>query len=66
MMTKEGSTCTKIINFMTPVAGVLVLGHAHVSHVLKLHYIFKNVFLFSEARIRQTKYIIMMTKEGST
>ena len=30
MMTKEGST--KIADFMTPGAGVLVLGHAHISH----------------------------------
>ena len=30
MMTKEGST--KIVNFMTPGAGVLVLGCGHISH----------------------------------
>ena len=30
MMTKEGST--KIVNFMTPRAGVLMLGHGHISH----------------------------------
>ena len=30
MMTKEGST--KIVNFMTPGAGVLVLGRGHISH----------------------------------
>ena len=30
MMTKEGST--KIVNFITPGAGVLVLGHGHISH----------------------------------
>ena len=28
MITKEGST--KIVNFMTPRAGVLVLGHGHL------------------------------------
>ena len=28
-MTKEGSS--KIVNFMTPGAGVLVLGHGHIS-----------------------------------
>ena len=30
LMTKEGST--KIINFMTQGAGVLMLGHGHISH----------------------------------
>ena len=30
MMTKEGST--KIINFVTPGAGVLMLGPGHISH----------------------------------
>ena len=30
MMTKEGST--KIVNFMTPRAVVLMLGHGHISH----------------------------------
>ena len=30
MMTKEGST--KIVNFMTPRAGVLMLGYGHISH----------------------------------
>ena len=30
MMTKEGST--KIVNFLTPGAGVLVLGHGHTSY----------------------------------
>ena len=35
MMTKEGST--KIINIMTPWAGVLVLGHGHISHIVEMH-----------------------------
>ena len=30
MMTKEGST--KIVNFMTPGAAVLMLGRGHISH----------------------------------
>ena len=64
MMTKEGST--RIINFMTPGAGVLVLGRGHISHIVKLHYSFKNLLLYSQALIRQSKYVVMMTKEGST
>ena len=64
MITKEGST--KIINFMTPGAGVLVLGRGHISHIVKMYYFFKNLLLNSQAHIRQTNYVVMMTKEGST
>ena len=62
-MTKEGST--KIVTFMTPWAGVLVLGRGHISHIVKMHYFFKSLLLYSQAYIRQTKYKVMMTKEGS-
>ena len=64
MMTKEGST--KIVNFMTPGAGVLVLGRGLISHIVKMYYFFKNLLLYSKVLIRQTKYVVMMTKEGST
>ena len=63
MMTREGFT--NIVNFMTPRAGVFVLGCGQISHIVKMHYFFKNL-LYSHAYIRQTKYIVMMTKEGST
>ena len=63
MMTTERST--KIVNFMTPGAGVLVLGRGHISHIMKMHYFFINLLLYSQALIRQTKYVVMMTKEGS-
>ena len=43
MMTKEGST--KIVNFMTPGGGVLVLGCGHISHTVKMHYYFKSILL---------------------
>ena len=33
MITKEGST--KIVNFMTPGAGVLALGCGHINHIVK-------------------------------
>ena len=36
MKTKEGYT--KIINFMTLGAGVLVLECGHISHIVKIHY----------------------------
>ena len=45
MITKEG--CAKIVTFMTPGAGVLVLGHGHISHIVKMHYFFK---IFSAQR----------------
>ena len=41
MMTKEGSI--KIVTFMTPGAGVLVLGCGHISHIVKMHYFIKNL-----------------------
>ena len=47
MMTKEGST--KTVKFMTPGAEVLVLGCGHISHIVKLHYFFKNLLLYSQA-----------------
>ena len=64
MMIKEGST--KIVNFMTPGAGVLVLARGHINHIVKMYYFFKNLLLYSHAWIRQTKYRVIMTKEGST
>ena len=41
MITKKGST--KIVNFMTPGAGVRVVGRGHISHVVKLHISLKIV-----------------------
>ena len=43
MMKKEGST--KIVNCMTPGAGVLVLGRCHISNIVKMHCFFKNLLL---------------------
>ena len=62
MMTKEGST--KIVNFMTRTP--LVLGCGHLSHIVKMHYFFKNLLLYSQEYIGQTKYIVLINKEGST
>ena len=47
IMTKEGST--KIVNFMNPVVGVLVLGHGQISNIGKMHYFCKNLLLYSQA-----------------
>ena len=46
-MTKEGSI--KMVTFMTPTAGVLSLGRGHRSHVVKMHYSYKNLPLYSQA-----------------
>ena len=64
MSTKVGST--KIVFYMTPEGGVLVLGRGYLSHIVKMHYFFKNLLLYSQAYIRQTKYIVLINKEGST
>ena len=47
MMNKQGST--KIVNFITPGAGVLLLGRGHISRIVKMHYSFKNLLLYSQA-----------------
>ena len=60
-MTKKGST--QIVNFMTPETGVLALGCGQISHIVKIHYSFKNL-LYSQAWIRPIKYIVMMTFKG--
>ena len=46
-MLKEGSA--KIIYFMTPGAGVIVLQLGHISHIVKMHFFFKNIFLYTQA-----------------
>ena len=51
---------------MTPGAGVLVLGCGHIINIVKMHYFVKNLLLYSQALMRQTKYNVVMTKEGST
>ena len=39
---------TKIVDFMTPRAWVVVLGHVHINHKVKMHYFFKNHLLYSQ------------------
>ena len=52
--------------FQDPGAGVRVLGLGHISHIVKMHHFFKNLLLFSQEYIRQTKYIVLINKEGCT
>lgn len=42
-----------------------MLGLDHINHIVKWHYLFKNLFLYSREWIRETKYIVMVTKGGS-
>ena len=51
MMTKEGST--KTVNSITPGTGVLVLGCDHISHIVKKHFLFKTLLLYSQAQTNQ-------------
>ena len=44
MMTMEGST--KIIKFMTPWAGVLMLGHGHISHYSE-YVVYSTISIYS-------------------
>ena len=62
MMSKEGFA--KIVNFMIPRKGIPVLGRGHISDIVKIHYFYKNLLLYSQAQIRQTEGIVMMSQEG--
>lgn len=50
---------------MTPGAGVFVLQHGHMRHILKMRYFFYNL-LYTQAYTRQIKYKAMMSKDEST
>ena len=73
MMPKKEST--KIDKFITPGLGVLVLRCGYISYVVKIHYFFNSLLLYSyisspllvytRAWIRQIKYYAIMTTEGS-
>ena len=54
-----------IVGILGRVRG-LVLRRNHISHIVKMYHLFRNMFPYSGARFRQTKYIVMMSKEGST
>ena len=58
MMTKEEST--KIVYFMTPGAGVLVLGRGYI---VDMQYFFSSCL--QNGMDQTIKYKVIMTKEGS-
>ena len=41
MMTEEGST--KIVNFMTPGVGVILLRCDYISYIVKINYFYENL-----------------------
>ena len=46
MTSKENSN--KIVDFITPEAKLPVLGCDHISHIVKMHYFFKNLLLYCQ------------------
>ena len=54
-----------IVGILGRVRG-LVLRRDHISNIVKMYHLFRNMFPYSGARFRQTKYKVMMSKEGST
>ena len=38
----------------------------YITHIVKMHYFFKNLFLYSGAGFRQSKCIVIMNEERST
>ena len=50
---------------MTPREGVLVIGFGQISHIVKMHFLIKNLLLPLGIEQR-TEYIFMMITEGST
>ena len=51
---------------MTHNAGVLALGRANISHIVEMQYFVNNHSLYSKALLKQSKYIVVITNEGST
>ena len=48
---------------MNPVAGILLLGRGHLSHILKMHYFFKNSFALLPG-IDQANYVYSNDDQG--
>ena len=61
-MNKEGSINT--VNFMTPGAGVLVLGRGHMSHIVEMHYFFQQIFFSTLPGIDQTNIVYSYDDQG--
>ena len=60
MMVKERST--RIVNFMTPEADVLLLWHGHIGHIVKMHIFFEKCSLLRGKD--QTNYVYSNDVQG--
>ena len=64
MMSKNASS--KIVNFMAPGSGVLVLGWGSIDYIEKMQKLFENLLLCCLVFKELTKYIVMMSKNASS
>ena len=64
MLNKDASL--KIVNFLAPGSGVLVLGWGSIDYIVKMHYFLENLLLCSWILNKLTKYIVMMSKSVSS
>ncbi|XP_062584314.1 uncharacterized protein LOC134246070 [Saccostrea cucullata] len=60
------SASSKIVNFMAPGSGVLVLGWGSIDNTVKMHYFFENILLCSWVLNTLNKHIVMMSKSASS
>ena len=62
----SNSASTKIVNFLAPGSGVLVLGRGSIDYIVKIHEFFENLLLCSWVFNKLIKCIVMMSKSAST
>ena len=53
------------MDFMTPGAEILVLGCDCVGYIVKMRCFYRNLLLYSQARIGQAEGTVIMSGEGS-
>ena len=58
IMTKKGST--KVVNFLIPGAGSVVLGHGNTSHIVKMHLVISLQIFFSPPRYESTRIVLLL------
>lgn len=64
----EENASSKIVNFMAPESGVLVLGWGSNGYIVKMHIFFKSLLRCSSVFSQYSKYmyIVMMKKNVSS
>ena len=63
-MISKGASA-KLVNFMAPGSGVMVLGWGSIDYIEEIHEFFENLLLYSWVLNKLTKYIVMMNKSAS-